>query len=349
MIDPNLIEPEELSRLERLVQSSTPLDPENVPRLVHTVRQLWEALAVLADERPRFVGGLPDQDPIPPLGDCCMHDRRYGPTDLKGVTVTIEAVDPEAFKKKIGEISGRGAIAKALGLPRATFDANGSPVEEASGWTETQRPVPVEVTTHYADAPVEESIAPQPAREERAINGLLAQAGTDEELIEHLKLVNPSNRGMCSDDPFHHFSGRCLFFTQEQLLRLHEAGVLVKEKGFGYYRLTEAQGDHPERYELSERFRLFRDAKVFDDAGQGEHNVLALIDHYQRNSMEADERLRAVERRLKKAEDVVMLARQLTSYAWEDRLDDCKVSDEAKHDSRELSIAIWHYDQGAKE
>lgn len=34
--------------------------------------------------------------------------------------------------------------------------------------------------------------------------------------------------------------------------------------------------------------------KIFDDAGQGEHNVLALIDHYQRNSMDADERLRAV-------------------------------------------------------
>lgn len=34
--------------------------------------------------------------------------------------------------------------------------------------------------------------------------------------------------------------------------------------------------------------------KLFDDAGQGEHNVLALIDHYQRNSMEADERLRVV-------------------------------------------------------
>lgn len=34
--------------------------------------------------------------------------------------------------------------------------------------------------------------------------------------------------------------------------------------------------------------------KLFDDAGQGEHNVLALIDHYQRNSMDADERIRAV-------------------------------------------------------
>ena len=47
-------------------------------------------------------------------------------------------------------------------------------------------------------------------------------------------------------------------------------------------------------------------------------------------------------------EDVVMLARQLTAYSWEDRLEDCKVSDEAKHDSRELSIAVWLYDQEAK-
>jgi hypothetical protein len=38
--------------------------------------------------------------------------------------------------------------------------------------------------------------------------------------------------------------------------------------------------------------------KLFDDAGQGEHNVLALVDHYQRNSMDADERLRAVRKLL---------------------------------------------------
>lgn len=38
--------------------------------------------------------------------------------------------------------------------------------------------------------------------------------------------------------------------------------------------------------------------KLFDDAGQGEHNVLALIDHYQRNSMAADERLRTVRKLL---------------------------------------------------
>ena len=40
-----------------------------------------------------------------------------------------------------------------------------------------------------------------------------------------------------------------------------------------------------------ERDRL---RKLFDDAGQGEHNVLALIDYYQRQSMDADERIRAV-------------------------------------------------------
>ena len=46
---------------------------------------------------------------------------------------------------------------------------------------------------------------------------------------------------------------------------------------------------------VSEANRL---RKLFDDAGQGEHNVLALIDHYQRNSMDADDRLRAVRKLL---------------------------------------------------
>ncbi len=54
-----------------------------------------------------------------------------------------------------------------------------------------------------------------------------------------------------------------------------------------------------------------------------------------------------LERRLKKAEEVVLMARQLTAYAWEDRLEDCAVSDSAKRDLRELSTAIWLYDQEA--
>lgn len=58
--------------------------------------------------------------------------------------------------------------------------------------------------------------------------------------------------------------------------------------------------------------------KLFDDAGQGEHNVLALIDHYQRNSMDADERLRAVRKLLEwngcECE---------CEHHWEDHDDDC--------------------------
>ncbi len=45
---------------------------------------------------------------------------------------------------------------------------------------------------------------------------------------------------------------------------------------------------HDEARSEADRLR-----KLFDDAGQGEHNVLALVDHYQRTAMEADERLLA--------------------------------------------------------
>jgi len=38
--------------------------------------------------------------------------------------------------------------------------------------------------------------------------------------------------------------------------------------------------------------------KLFDDAGEGQYNVLNLVESYQRNSMEADERLRVVRRLL---------------------------------------------------
>lgn len=58
--------------------------------------------------------------------------------------------------------------------------------------------------------------------------------------------------------------------------------------------------------------------KLFDDAGQGEHNVLALIDHYQRNSMEADERLRAVRKLLEENGCDCEC-----EHHWEDHDDDC--------------------------
>jgi len=51
---------------------------------------------------------------------------------------------------------------------------------------------------------------------------------------------------------------------------------------------------------------------------------------------------------LKSAEEVVTQARQLVAYSWEDRLDDSRVSDDAKQDARELEIAVWHYDQRIK-
>lgn len=43
--------------------------------------------------------------------------------------------------------------------------------------------------------------------------------------------------------------------------------------------------------------------KLFDDAGQGEHNVLALVDHYQEALLEERARLRAVQGELSKARE----------------------------------------------
>ena len=82
-------------------------------------------------------------------------------------------------------------------------------------------------------------------------------------------------------------------------------------------------------------------AVIFDGLGARVGHLLDEMDEW-------IERAGAAERRLKKAEEVVMLARQLTAYAWEDRLEDCKVSDDAKQDSRELSTAVWLYDQETK-
>lgn len=58
--------------------------------------------------------------------------------------------------------------------------------------------------------------------------------------------------------------------------------------------------------------------KLFDDAGQGEHNVLALIDHYQRNSMESDERIRAVRKLLERNG-----CECECEHHWEHHDDDC--------------------------
>lgn len=68
------------------------------------------------------------------------------------------------------------------------------------------------------------------------------------------------------------------------------------ERGIGQMRLIAGLPLPPDvAAKVAEADRL---RKLFDDAGQGEHNVLALIDHYQHNSMDADERLRAVRKLL---------------------------------------------------
>lgn len=46
---------------------------------------------------------------------------------------------------------------------------------------------------------------------------------------------------------------------------------------------------------VEEAVRLQR---LFDDAGQGEYNVLALVDHYQNEAIAAEEKLRAAEAQL---------------------------------------------------
>lgn len=81
-------------------------------------------------------------------------------------------------------------------------------------------------------------------------------------------------------------------------------------------------------------------AVIFDGLGARVTHLLGEMDEW-------IARAGAAERRLKKAEEVVMMARQLTAYSWEDRLEDCAVSDDARHDSGELSTAIWLYDQEA--
>jgi hypothetical protein len=81
-----------------------------------------------------------------------------------------------------------------------------------------------------------------------------------------------------------------------RLLRELLGRVDELERGIGQMRLLAGLPLPPDVVaKLAEADRLRR---LFDDAGQGEHNVLALIDHYQRNSMESDERLRAVRKLL---------------------------------------------------
>ena len=105
----------------------------------------------------------------------------------------------------------------------------------------------------------------------------------------------------------------------------HRAARLLKEllrrvdeleRGIGQMRLIAGLPLPPDVAEkVAECDRL---RKLFDDAGQGEHNVLALIDHYQRNSMESDERIRAVRKLLERNG-----CECECEHHWEHHDDDC--------------------------
>lgn len=84
---------------------------------------------------------------------------------------------------------------------------------------------------------------------------------------------------------------RAARLLKELLRRIDEL-----ESGVGQMRLLAALPLPPEVVaKVSEADRL---RKLFDDAGEGQYNVLNLVESYQRNSMEADERLQAVRKLL---------------------------------------------------
>ena len=85
----------------------------------------------------------------------------------------------------------------------------------------------------------------------------------------------------------------------------HRAARLLKEllrrvdeleRGIGQMRLLAGLPLPPDVVaKLAEADRLL---KLFDDAGEGQYNVLNLVESYQRSSMDAEERLRAVRKLL---------------------------------------------------
>lgn len=113
----------------------------------------------------------------------------------------------------------------------------------------------------------------------------------------------------------------------EKRIPAHRAARLLKEllhrideleSVIGQMRLLAGLPLPPEVVaKVSEADRL---RKLFDDAGEGQYNVLNLVESYQRNSMEADERLRAVRKLL---EDNGCECP--CDHHWEERGPDCEV------------------------
>lgn len=103
-----------------------------------------------------------------------------------------------------------------------------------------------------------------------------------------------------------------------RLLRelLHRVDEL--ERGVGQMRLLAGLPLPPEvAAKVAEADRL---RKLFDDAGEGQYNVLNLVESYQRNSMEADDRLRAVRKLLEENG-----CECPCDHHWEERGPDCEI------------------------
>lgn len=133
-----------------------------------------------------------------------------------------------------------------------------------------------------------------------------------------------------------------------------QAGWLVVER---YHRVTGAGGYAGEiaactrdRYATDWRARAERAEaevkrlrKLFDDAGQGEHNVLALVDHYQREAIEAVDRAERAEADLADALKVV----RVESIGDGGRREACfvPVADALAAERARFAeeVAAWHY------
>ena len=90
------------------------------------------------------------------------------------------------------------------------------------------------------------------------------------------------------------------------------------ERGIGQMRLLAGLPLPPEvAAKVAEADRL---RKLFDDAGEGQYNVLNLVESYQRNSIEADERLRAVRKLLEENG-----CECPCDHHWEERGPDCEI------------------------
>ncbi len=103
-----------------------------------------------------------------------------------------------------------------------------------------------------------------------------------------------------------------------RLLRALLRRVDELERDIGQMRLLAGLPLPPEvAAKVAEADRL---RKLFDDAGEGQYNVLNLVESYQRNSMEADERLRAVRKLLEENG-----CECPCDHHWEERGPDCEI------------------------